>query len=462
MIILRFFSALLLVIFLLNTYARADNIALTNEDLQKKNIYYVIDVEGGKWFYSKLKISPNRLQENLETRYFNNKADLDMALEKQIPNFNLNKDISLKNLATTELHERSIWKTENEWNWEWEQKYAIWIQNNVDQKFFYKKKIATDCADVAIAARWIFARIYKLPAAQSLAGSNVLFSNDSFKEEWANLATDVNWEKDILFRTALDYVLNNTYTHSLWNDSYPIQIAPESFLQGTYHLIIRGHTGHTQLVNYFNTQNFELIYSDVPRKIRKLYSVPFAEDMPIPGKSAFVKMRWPVQTPAGLILKDKNEMPYYSLNQYSEGLEENEIGSYAFGFLKAIGLVPNIEDYFTDAVKNLYYGFSNRIQIVEEGFKFCSVNDCSEGTENYENHSTPSRDAKLVYRVAIIMNMLESGYPDLLDKWDYIVRNWTLEIEGDTYHLDYLSNLWLEAKFSVDPNDSIRKRWGFE
>jgi hypothetical protein len=117
----------------------------------------------------------------------------------------------------------------------------------VCEEFFYKNKVATDCADVAIAARWIFARIHKMPAAQTLAEPNVLFSNESFRNAWSDLPTHEDWTQDQLFRVALDYVLDNTYTHTLWKDSCSIHISQPTFLWHTPLKFIRFQWPHDAL-----------------------------------------------------------------------------------------------------------------------------------------------------------------------------------------------------------------------
>ncbi|RYZ82103.1 MAG: hypothetical protein EOP06_22245, partial [Proteobacteria bacterium] len=115
----------------------------------------------------------------------------------------------------------TIWKATQRWSWDWEKKYADWISTDITPDFFQKHNIATDCADVAYATRWIFARMNGLPAANRISGSGGLLTNESLRKQWTSLPTAKEWHQDRRFLTALNYLLNEGYTHSLVRDSYP-------------------------------------------------------------------------------------------------------------------------------------------------------------------------------------------------------------------------------------------------
>lgn len=149
----------------------------------------------------------------------------------------------------TEVPGTTLWKVENQWSTEWENKYAQWVRENVGPDFFQRYKISTDCADIAFAFRWIFARNNALPAANKLPGSSSMFTHESLKQEWAKLPTDSEWSKDKRFLAALNYLMRMVYTHSLMDDSYPIKISKETFIEGTHHLSIYEHSGHTLFVS---------------------------------------------------------------------------------------------------------------------------------------------------------------------------------------------------------------------
>jgi len=43
----------------------------------------------------------------------------------------------------------SLWPVTEEWSWEWEVKYARWVNTELDRSWWIKNGLATDCADVA-------------------------------------------------------------------------------------------------------------------------------------------------------------------------------------------------------------------------------------------------------------------------------------------------------------------------
>lgn len=469
MILFRLFSLLLLVLFLLNSFLVHASV-LTNDQLKKDNLYIEIEVDGGKWYYSLIQVKPNELQETLHTRYADTAQELEIMLknefsEKGIP-YQLNVLDSITS-TVTENRDRVIWKTENEWSWEWEQKYSEWIKANVNQDFFYNNGLATDCADVAITARWIFARINKLPAGQTLSGTSALFTNESFKNSWANLTPHEEWQQDQLFKAALNYVLDNTYTHSLWKDSYSIHVSTETLLPGTHHLNMFGDTGHTMLYVDNLENNIKMIYSDVPRAVRRLYSTSFDSDKPEAGKTGFLKMRWPIKTENGWALKARTEMPHYSQNQYSEELMNNLMENYTYGFLLAMGFNPSPSDYYYNLLTSIWYSFDDRQDIVNTGFEFCSQNDCSPGTPNYSAHSTPARDKRILTKIQKAKTILDrygANDPDVKYYWDDFI-SWEMDIHvgSDQYvkkSMADLTAIWEAKTYSYDPRDSVLKRWG--
>ncbi len=469
MILLRLFSLFLLILFLLNSFIAHASV-LTNEHLKKEHLYIEIEKDGGKWYYSLIQVKPGQLQETLLTQYADSAQDLEVMLKREFSKRGISYELNViesVTSATTENRDRVIWQTENEWSWEWEQKYAAWIQQNVDQDFFFNNNLATDCADVAITARWIFARINKLPAAQTLSGTGTLFTNESFRNAWSQLPTHEEWQQDQLFKAALNYVLDNTYTHSLWKDSYSIHISASTLIPGSYHLNMFGDTGHTMLYASNIENNIKLIYSDVPRAIRRLYSTSFDSDKPSPNKMGFLKMRWPIKTQNGWTLKARTEMPYYSLNQYSDELVNNLMENYTYGFLLAMGFNPSPANYYYDILVSIWYGFDDRQGIVTTGFEFCSANDCSPGTANYAAHSTPARDRRILTKIQKAKKIVEdfgANDPDVKYYWDDYL-SWEMGIDVGNNQITHktmadLTAIWEAQTYSYDPRDTIHKRWG--
>lgn len=111
------------------------------------------------------------------TKVFATITQLDFSQEQKIKN---PSQTDLK-FHVTEALESVIWPVTQQWNMEWESRYANWIESEVNSDYFIEHQFATDCADVALALRWIFARDNGLPAGNKLAGSGNLFTQSSVK-----------------------------------------------------------------------------------------------------------------------------------------------------------------------------------------------------------------------------------------------------------------------------------------
>ena len=218
--------------------------------------------------------------------------------------------------TVTETRGPGIWKVTTAWTAEWEAKYATWFHDEFRDDFFQRYQISTDCADAAFAARWIFARINGLPAANRLPGSGLLMTQDSMRSAWASLPTATDWSQDRRFRAALDYLLDETYTHTLMVDTYPVAMSPEAIVPGTISLHFHdGNTGHTmQLWKVdLSGQNAPLtfVFSNVPKVVRvleKSTSIGFV--LPSEGKDALLHHRWPIAVAGGWKLAAPETLPY--------------------------------------------------------------------------------------------------------------------------------------------------------
>lgn len=295
-------------------------------------IFATVSSSEGLWQVQLFKKQPNQFQEQLWQKSFSSYANATAHLKSLMSSQGLKlfKSSSAEATAfqlnnegfTTEVADEVLWHDSQVWTWEWELKFSEWVKVNVQKDFMTKINLETDCADLVFSVRWIFARINGLPAANSLAGTGQLFTNRSMKSAWKKLPTDPDWRKDQRFFAAVKYLISNTYTHTLFKDSYPIEINAETFLAGVYHVSLFGTTGHTLLVYSANEKNevpIRVFYSNVPKIVRDLYEgIYFYAEQPKKEIAGFLRMRWPVflnNEQAQLISKSK--MPYFSEEQYS-------------------------------------------------------------------------------------------------------------------------------------------------
>jgi hypothetical protein len=391
------------------------------------------------------------------------------AIERHAPSSEMSAHSSSLGMAPiTEVPGRVIWKVENSWDWSWELRYSEWVRENIKSDFFQKYQIGVDCADVAFSARWIFARINHLPAAASLAATGALFTQDVMLKEWEQLPQAESWNEDQLFIAALKYVLDNTYTHTLMRDSYPISIVKEAFLPGTQHMSLTQDSGHTYLVSAVDlsensAEPIRVMYSTVPAEARRLSESGFWDArQPVEGQGGFVRFRWPEKSGEKWVLKPANEMMYYSTEQYSPSFMN---GFQSFAEAVAIKLNPHLDfkARLENAIDTMIERFRARAAIVEKGEKICATEDCSEGTKNYENWSTPMRDKSLGETLQSLEDYAEQmseRVPGLSQQWYKSLKRPAIQLQGVDYSLGAVAFAWKLGSFSSDPKQPVDIRWG--
>ncbi len=355
-----------------------------------------------------------------------------------------------------------LWQAENKWSSDWERKYSEWIAHEVDSKFWIRNGVATDCADIAYSLRWIFARVNKLEMGSRISASGDFLTHRSLRNEWAKLPTAEKWNEDKRFLAALNYLLDNTYTHSLMDDSYPISIGRDSLAEGVYHLNLHDVSGHTQVV--FRTDQapgvllpFVILQSTTPRKVREVTMGGFFYTaQPKLGHGGLLRMRWPDFSNAKPRLIDAAKMPFYSLEQYAPEFLRTPQTYYNQEVYLRLNPTLDFQKVANAAYENLITMYTDRIQIVEDGFSQCH-GSCAANSIPYEEWSTPSRDARildLIAQIDLIRQSLPNFVePDSLDKPLFL-------LQGESYTLKSLIAAWRFACFQSDPNLPPARRWG--
>src|SRR3990172_6708978 len=196
---------------------------------------------------------------------------------------------------TLQESHRQVWAVgERRWTVEEEQRFGEWVEANVTEDFFIRYKIPVDCADVPYAIRWIYARIAHLPAAATT-------KHDKFMGHWAmqweHLPTHSEWHQDRRFLKTLLYMLAETTTRTVPQDTYPIRIAPDSVTPGTAFFVTESHSGviGRVVLDGSHAHPLQTWESTVPAKIPPLNRRNFLSPRPESTTySGLVKFRWPV------------------------------------------------------------------------------------------------------------------------------------------------------------------------
>jgi hypothetical protein len=237
---------------------------------------------------------------------------------------------------------------------------------------------------------------------------------------------------------------------------------------GGYHLTLFGDTGHTRVIysaepNTNPLHVIRFVSSDVPAEVRVLFEEPFSLKKYLPrGGGGFLRFRWPRQTESGAYeLTPEEEMPGFSLGQFADEFKK----SYYNTVLKHLGVTNKPHEFLHLRLALVWQKLQARVATVEKGFTICSAEDCSEGTANYENWSTPNRDYQVYELVSDLLqtywdNYDDSKVQDEYEKW----RGLKLDLhDGSGTAADYesLLNVWYNQYYSSDPRAAILTRWGY-
>ncbi len=424
-------------------------------------VAYEID---GSWQLDQFAAKTGEFQERTSSKRFDSLAEIKTILKSFTRTDKINYEVYED---MDPARNKRLWKATETWSMKWEARYAEWLRNNLTTDFFVEYGIETDCADVIIGLRWIFSRIHKLPAANTMAGSSKIFSNEDMVKSWKKLPTHQTWHKDKLFMTALNYLMNNTYTHSVWKDSYPIKISSETLLEGTFFLNLEDVSGHVRIVaetNFSSLTEIPLIMraSTVPRGLRRLSEEVFLNfERPLIDSSGFRAMRWAVKDGRDFELKREKSHSSYGLNQY----DDDFVGpgeSFALGVFKAVRPDFSKEILINAGLKDVLETLEFRKSVVIEGYEACLIVDCSPGSAAYDAYSTPSRDRKirkLFKSLDLLVESLVPVFPKMKERWLEALKKEKFTVQGITINMDQARYLFKEGQVSFDPRDPLNARW---
>lgn len=364
----------------------------------------------------------------------------------------------------TEDKTKSIWKATQLWNWEWEIRYAQWVSQEIDGQFFSRYGIATDCADVAIGLRWIFARIHGLPVGNTLAASGRLFTHASFKKSWSGLARGKLWHDDALFLAALDYIMDGAYTKTLLLDSYPIRIRADVFLPGVHHLQFHAQGGHTMLVKSVKAGAFasplQLLQSTLPRKVRDLAPTGYHISTQPQYNGGFLRARQLVVSGGQWVLAAAEAHPDFSEEQYEEEFMKGHAGFSSAVKAHLLGKIDGAKE-FTTSLKLLREAIESRLKVVSDGYLACQRIDCRPGTEGYEEWSTPVRDSKLkdLTKLVVALARQNSSRNSVKTAWSEFTKL-QVRINDVRYPMGRILENILNDRLVGDPGQTPEARWG--
>jgi hypothetical protein len=363
---------------------------------------------------------------------------------------------------------KALWETDREWTWEDEKDYARWVHDEVTEDYFLGSGIEFDCADFAMAVRWVYAHDHGLPVANSLPGSNRLFGNWTGSPAWDNLPTHTDWRRDRRFKMALLHLLSLAYTHSITNDLYPVELNPTYVTPGAILLVLHSpDTGHTQVMKHVGEATrfcpdykcSSVLWGNEPAAEQAYSGSPYFENLGRSG-GGFLRWRWPIKVNGLWALKASREMPGYSLEQYSH--PEYGYLEFARWISIALGEVSSEEKLVVEKIWTLISYLSQRRAVVAMGYVVCRLVPCAPGDAEYDDYSTPSRDRRFRTTQAEVMEHLlnvGTANPYVADAISEANRIAVFQFSSTHIMADFI---FAETPLlmSVDPRDDIYDRWG--
>lgn len=407
------------------------------------------------WKVDHFKAEEGKLQDLILSRSFTYKYQA-LAFAKTLRK---SSNFSGLNFVATEAKNTKLWEVKHNWSLEWEKTYAAWIEENLDQDYFVRNNLATDCADVAYALRWIFSRINHLPAAGTLAGSLTLVTHEVMRAHWLKLPTHSEWQKDRRFLAALRWILDNVYTKTLYKDSYPVSLVKETIRPGLINLTNYGT--HTEVFSKVSwdpeSSPLEVMSSGLPVKVRRLSKRLFMDRLSgSQGTGGLRQFRWPIIVNQKWVLVSGESMPNYSLEQYTSEVCEN-ITSFAFCIMHRLGIEFKPELILRKLLTDHQTAIQERISFVNDTVKFCKTHDCSPGTLAYEDYGTPSRDKRLLNNFKSIEYMASAlEFEETYQVW---LASMSIPNLPEKLSMFELQERLSKGLVSFDPRLSVAARW---
>lgn len=453
----------------LSANAQFDNLQDLVYSNANRSVFVILKSENDVFFIDKYSVKPgSRFQNLFSSKKYSSYKLAVQDLETSVKSQNLkvlppDENLESSSNFITEAPDKVLWTHKNNWSFEWEKIYTDWVTKNITTDFMVRYNIPSDCADLAYISRWIFAREHSLPAANRLTATGSILSNLSMRQEWLKLPTSSEWYKDKRFLAALDYLTENTYTHTIGKDSYPITISSESVTPGTHHLAIYKNSGHTLLVAKVNEAGqapLIMYYSNVPKVVRPLYETVFTNrDLPKKNEG-FLKFLWPVIKSNSVSFIAAEKMPFYSLEQYDSAfLKEDK--EFSIAVMKRLQPDFSWKNLIDSIFKDLTNRITDRIEVVKQGYDFCKKNDCSPGSAGYEDWSTPSRDQRIITAYKLLSNYsFNYADNDTINSLFEKLESTEFEIQGEVLNIKKILFSFLFSSYSFDPNADINERWG--
>lgn len=365
----------------------------------------------------------------------------------------------------------AVWEDKNSWDDSWEEKYKSWVKKNWDKKTFAKdtiyKGLLVDCADAVYSMRYIFAAENNLPfVIRDPTGGDLLISNQ--RSKWDDLPE--NKRK----REFLKSLYGVVSTRSLPNDTYPVAVSRKTITSGAL-LRTDQDSHHSWTIKYMSDTGVPfLVFSSRPAKNIMLtrFEYPttqftFPNGLKPERNVGFMAFKQPAD-----LLKNKSEIPGYSLEQYNI-----DIRSWAQTLQKKLALKDeSLSEKAERIMISACDGSMERVEAVNDALNFLAKtgNQCM-SAQKYDDYSTPSRDKRLkgsfdeleeIYQTAVAEDLAKTFNPDVWAQLSHIMKGTAsdfcpIQISSNTIlNLNQIYTGFVQGLISSNPHDPLSIRWG--
>lgn len=355
-----------------------------------------------------------------------------------------------------------LWPIDHPWTDQDEKDYDTWIHKIADVNFLVGGGVSVDCADYALALRWIYAHDHHLPAGQTLAAGKGLFGSWQSTVDWDKLPTDSDWKKDERFKAALRYLLNTTFTHTVFTDSYPVAITSDYVTPGTIFLTLDGDSGHTRTIFSIGPSDqcqqspdcILIIWGNEPAA-EEGYITEFSPTRLNPDEGGFLRFRWPEPTPSGWQLRAPEQMRGYSSEQYAWSEDE-----YLNLISERLSLWQTPEAKMKVTGDFTTHLLMERLLVTYQGYVVCSLVPCTPQDPIYVNYSTPVRDHAIARSIQSFQWALRNVDPRSQAAQDFKAHYNFPMFNGAPFTVFDLLTTDINTQFNSEPSTDFFTRWG--
>ncbi len=403
--------------------------------------------------------------------------------------------VTALSLLITTPSEAQVWTETQSWNQEWEDRYAAWVENDVNEDIFTKGRwagLSHDCADAAYYARAIFAYENKLPfAMRDPSGGSQMITNRM---------TRFNGQaEDRRVRSFLSLLGDLSSTKTIGQDTYPVRVDREfvrpggvwarpTLMDRSFWHILSGSAGtelpgHAEIIKQVTAEGvIWKLESTVPRAVRDLNLTSNMWFLPENHQTGLRKWLTPEQ-----YSRPFSTLPGYSLEQFRElGTTQTQqtngdsgpstsSGQRTLDQFKADlasrlshnGRQESADGFYRRNAKSLCGSLRVRAEAVSRAlaFKQRIGGRCLNASE-YDQHSTPSRDrrarellAETAKRASTFGFFTDGALREILPYLDAECPG--IEIApGRSLRLSDWAIAAKNNQLSSDPNQSLEARWG--